>query len=486
MSSTAHFVRSVFALGIAQVFSWGGAIALAIVLPRYLGDEHLGKLAFALACTEFIGLAADLGGATYLAKEIARAPTRAGALTANALAMRLPLSLLIAGVAMVAVSHAGYDPLTRQVLLLLCLGAVLGTAAKVVGATLQGLQQMKPLAAMPLVTKLGYAALAAAFLLHGAGLLTVAAASVAGTALGLAIGTGALLRRVRLPRRLDAAACWAILAGGLPYFIWQAALIVYGQIDSVVLSLLTRDAVVGWYAAAYRIVTIPLFMPVIISTVIFPALAAAADLPTYARIAQQAVRVVVLASLPIVLGIMLLASRIIELFGYPSSFASSIAPMILLAPHILLVGVDMMIGTVLNTRDRQRQWALAAVAAAVLNPLLNLAAIPYTQAVYHNGAIGAAAVTTLTEVFMFAIGLRLLPVGIFGRATSVEAAKCAAAGLGMAATVWLTRDLPIVAPVLLGAVAYGCGCLAFGAVSLGELQQVRLHLQARRPAPAST
>src|SRR5581483_10808760 len=83
VSSTAHFVRSVFALGIAQVLSWVGAIVLAIVLPRYLG------------------------GATYLAKEIARAPARAGALTVNALAMRLPLSLLIAGVAMVAVSHAG-------------------------------------------------------------------------------------------------------------------------------------------------------------------------------------------------------------------------------------------------------------------------------------------------------------------------------------------------------------------------------------------
>src|SRR5262249_50393352 len=199
-----------------------------------------------------------------------------------------------------------------------------------------------------------------------------------------------------------------IFLGGLPFFVWQAALVIYGQTDALILSMLTRDAVVGWYAAAYRIVTIPLFMPTIIMTVVFPALSAAThDRRAYSAIAQRALRVVLLARTPIVVGVMLPPGRLLDQLGYPAEFDPSIVPIILLAPHVLLVGIDMVIGTVLNTRDRQRQWAMAGVAAAVFNPALNLLLIPLAQSRLGNGAIGASTVTTLTELFMLVIGLRL-------------------------------------------------------------------------------
>ena len=55
----------------------------------------------------------------------------------------------------------------------------------------------------------------------------------------------------------------------------------------------------------------------------------------------------------------------------------------------------------------------------------------------------------------------------------------------MAGVVVLTRDLPIVVPVVLGAIVYCGACLVVGAVSLGDLNQVRLHLVQRQAGATS-
>jgi O-antigen/teichoic acid export membrane protein len=183
-----------------------------------------------------------------------------------------------------------------------------------------------------------------------------------------------------------------------------------------------------------------------------------------------------------VLGIMLLSDRLIGFMGYPESFGHSVLPMILLAPHIVLVGVNMVIGTVLQTRDRQRGWALAAVMAAMLNPVLNFVAITYSQDTFGNGAIGASVITTLTEVFMLGAGLYLLPRGVFGSSTLKDASRCVLAGIVMAGVVAAGRELPLPVVVAVGGAVYGLSCLALGAVSLRELGQVLRHVVHRNEA----
>jgi O-antigen/teichoic acid export membrane protein len=487
VGTTRHLVRSLFTLGIAQAFTWIGSALLTILLPRYLGDVNLGKLSFALALTSLVGLLADLGATTYLTREVAREPASAGRLAINLLVMRLPLSVFLAVSNIVFAHLAGFDEFTRQIIEVLSAGIVLSALSSVVMGTLQGLQQMRAMATISVVTKVGYALVAAAFLLIGAGALAVAVVWVSVASLGLISGVIVLLRNIRVTRSIDLSTWRPLLLAGLPFFVWQAALLVYGQIDTVILSFLSTDAVVGWYAVAYRIVMIPVFIPTIVVTVIFPALSAASSEATsFASLARRGVHLISLLSLPMALGIMLLPDKIIYLLGYPTNFDNSIVPLVLLAPHLPLAAIDVMIGTVLNARDRQRQWAIVGVAAAILNPLLNLVAIPYAQANWGNGAIGAATITTFTEVFMLVGGLRLLPKGVFGISTLLDILKCVFGAAVMGGAVWLTRDLPIVVPVAVGGVVYAAMCLATGAVSLGELKEVHLHLRGSAPSQLAT
>jgi O-antigen/teichoic acid export membrane protein len=226
-------------------------------------------------------------------------------------------------------------------------------------------------------------------------------------------------------------------------------------------------------------------------TVTFPALSAATGDPRlFNTIARRAVQVIALTTVPMALGLMVVSGQLIQLFDYPESFANSVIPIALLSASLPLVGINMIVGSVLNARDRQRQWALAGVAAAVFNPALNFIAIPYTQTHFGNGAIGAAAVTSLTEVFLLCAGQVLLPRGVFDRATLTGALKCLLAGVLMAAVVWVARDLPLLLSIPLGAAVYGGATLLLGTVSPGDLRRVRQFVTERRglapaPSPAS-
>ncbi len=486
MWSPTHLLQSILTLGVAQLISWVATAAFTIAIPRYLGDANLGRLAFALAMTTMLGLIADLGVTTYLGKEIARGRLPAAALLANAFTMRIPLGVLAAAASIAIVTVGGKDDETRALVYACCVAMMLDGLGNIFLATLQGLGRMRAVALSLVTTKVLYAALGIGLLVTGAGAMGVVVAGTISLLTGAAISLTAL--RTVLPIRLSVAPWeWRVIARcGFPFFVWQGALTVYSTIDVVMLTFLTRDAVVGWYSAAERIVTITAFVPTVVMTVVFPALnASASDPRAFGLLARRTMHSVVLVSVPLAVGMIVLADRLLGAFGYPPSFGNSVLPLQLLALHIPLAVADTLVGTILVASDRQRQWALTAVAAAILNPMLNLAAIPATQGVFGNGAIGASAVTTATEVFMLVAGLRLLPRGVLDAATLWRLGKVALAGLLITVVVWPLRAFTLPVPIIAGAIAYVATSLAFGAFSFGEARELVRHLRRRTPAAPS-
>jgi O-antigen/teichoic acid export membrane protein len=156
---------------------------------------------------------------------------------------------------------------------------------------------------------------------------------------------------------------------------------------------------------------------------------------------------------------------------------------VLLSATLPLVGINMILGCVLAARDRQRQWAIAGVAAAVLNVSVNFVAIPYTQAHFDNGAIGAAAVTSLTEVMLLGAGLFLCPRGVFDSATVRFVLRCGLAALVMAVLIWPLRDGSVLLTVPFGALVFLVAAFATRAVSSDDVRALRAMLARRGELP---
>jgi len=475
-----RILGNLLALSAVRPLTWLTTIGLTILLPRYLGDVNLGKINFAFAFADWCGLLASFGIATYLAKEVAQRRDRAPSIVFNAVTLRFALALVIGGIAVIVASLIGYDPLTRNLVYLLTAHMLLTVFLGVLIGALQGVQQLRIVALVDAVMKVLQVGLIAVFLLHGHGPIAVAIAYIAGDLVAVAWLLLAVRRRIGFAGPVSWGAWRSILRGGLPFLVWETALLTYARVDVIILAVYADDAVLGWYGAAYRIIAIPLFVPAVLLTVMFPALSAAArDSELFNRMARRAVLLVMLATVPMAFGLMAITENLIDLFGYPREFTNSILPTVLLAAALPLVGLNMMVGAILSARDQQRQWAIAGVIAAVLNVSLNFVAIPYAQTHFDNGAIGAALVTSLTEVFLLVAGQVLLKRGILDARTYVAAGKCMIIGIAMGVVVWLARDLPLVLTVPLGAGFYGLGVLVFGVVSRDDLVQIRALLSRR-------
>lgn len=64
----------------------------------------------------------------------------------------------------------------------------------------------------------------------------------------------------------------ALVKLGLPFVAWNVLVRVRSDLDSIVLGSLLSIQAVGWWSAAQRIVSIPIFVPVMVTTPLLPAL----------------------------------------------------------------------------------------------------------------------------------------------------------------------------------------------------------------------
>jgi O-antigen/teichoic acid export membrane protein len=482
--NAAQLIRSIFALGAAQLITMVASAAAAVLLPRYLGEEGLGRLAFAVGVTTLLAVFADPGITVFVSKTLARGGAAAQGVLGNGIGMRIPLGLAVSALALL-IATVGERGSAVSLVLLCCVAVFIEGFGGILYGALQGLQRMRWIAISLITGKVTFVAVALTLAMAGFGPNGVAVGMIVSVALAAGMNALGLRGAVSLVPRFDLTRWKRIVRGGLPFYVWQASVTVYGGIDVVILGFLAGDVVLGWYAAAYRIVLIPAFVPTIVMTAIFPALTAAAGHRVqFFKLAQRAVHGVLLLSLPMALGVFVLADQIVAMLGYPPGFANSVLPMRLLALHIPLAAVDTLIGTALNASDRQRPWAIAAVTAAVLNPAANLVAIPLSQQLMGNGAVGAAVVTTITELFMLVAGLLLLPRGIFDGPTVRRIVRIALAGVAMTVVLLAFQGTSVPLLVVLGAVAYGLACLALGAVSIDELRDVWRHAARRGSRPA--
>jgi O-antigen/teichoic acid export membrane protein len=186
-------------------------------------------------------------------------------------------------------------------------------------------------------------------------------------------------------------------------------------------------------------------------------------------LANRAARIAVLVATPAAVGIALVAAPFLTLL-YGDEFQRSVPLLQILAIHIPIVSLDIVLGSVVMAADRQRQWVVISVIATIFNPLLNLVAIPQSQRLFDNGAIGAAVVTVLTEAILLVGGIALRPKGVLDRTTVNGLLRIVLASSAMIPVVLLVRTAPLAVQIGAGAVTYVLASLLLRTVSVEEVR----------------
>lgn len=473
----ASVARNTGSMLIAQIITWASSFVLMLFLPRYLGSAGYGRLYLAMSVAMMFQMLIEFGGPYLIAKEVSREPNSTPSLLANSIAIRAGLWVVSIVSMILLCLAAGYPAAVTVLILILGTSKLWEGAGRVLAGCFQGFEMMQYPARGAIVERLSVALCGVTALLLGAGPVTIAIIMASGSLLNAGVQLGYIPRLVpRIPafRWED---CAGLIRAGFPYFLWSIFAVVYYRVDAVMLSLMAPESVVGWYGAAYRLFDVLMFLPSIFSTAVFPVLSRLwKDGPdSISATTRKSLEVILLAGIPISIGVYAGAEQIIGfLFGL-KEYAPSVVLLRIFASGLLLVYIDFILISALVASDRHRQWSTAAFVAMLVNAVLNVLMIPYAQTALGNGGIGSAIATLMTELLVMCMALFLMPDGLLERADAGVSLKGIVAGAFMALSIYAMdfAGVPLLLRLAAGGAVYAFALLALKAVPESDRAIIR-------------
>jgi len=448
--------RNVSILASAQLITWTMTLLWTLVVPRALGPSGLGTIMAAWSITGILGVVLGLGTRNYLVRESVVRPESAPGLIGTALVLRIVLSPLLIVAAVVYGELVGWTGDAQTVLYLAAAATIFVQIAEPLQAGFQATERMEYLAYSDVISKSGQGLVGIVIVLLGFGTVGVTACWAVMTGVVVVLDLYWLHGLVRIDWRTNVRRMVTVARASLPYWAFGLFFMLYLWIDFVMLSLLTSDEVVGWYAVPTRLFQTMMFLPVAVAT---------AWLPHFVRgfeesdeklkqAARQPVELVLLLSLPIAALTAAAADPVINLL-YGSDYANSVPVMAILGLCIPAMYMNIMLSQVLIAMNRQSTWTWVMAVTTVINPLFNLALIPFAQHEWDNGAIGAAISLLLTELVVVAAGVWLIGRRVF------DAGSVRRAALGLVAATVSGLVTYFGEPVVGWVAALALGILAF-------------------------
>jgi O-antigen/teichoic acid export membrane protein len=448
--------RNVTFLAVSQLITWTMTLLWTLVVPRSLGPEGLGTIMAAWSVTGILGVVLGLGTRNYLVRASVVDPEESGRLVGTALVLRIVSSPLVLGAAIAYGEIVGWGREQRIALYLAAAAQVFVQIAEPMQAAFQSLERMEYLAYSDVINKSAQGLLGIVVVLAGAGVIGVMACWFVMTAVVVGLDLYWLRGLLRIDLRTTFRRMARLARDSLPYWAFGVFFMVYLWIDFVMLSLLTTTEEVGWYSVPTRLFQTLMFLPVVVSTAFLPKFVRGFEEggDRLRRAAQAPVELVLLLSLPICAATAILARPLIDTL-YGSAYDKSVSVMVILGLCIPAMYMNIMLSQVLVAMNRQANWTWVMAATTVINPLFNLALIPWTHDRWDNGAIGASVSLFLTEIIVVTAGFVMVGALVFDRSTIRRAVLGTVAAGAMWAVAYKTSPtVGSIAGFLLGLLTF--------------------------------
>ncbi len=293
-------------------------------------------------------------------------------------------------------------------------------------------------------------------LLAGFRVLAVTAVAAFAAAINLIIQWRHLRRITALPFRPKPVEMRYLLHSSAPLLASSAFLVLYQQMDIIIISLLVNERTVGWYGSADQLFSTLLFVPTVMMTAVFPAISRLfiSDSSGMLGVSRKSFELMILMSIPIGLGLFLVGTPLVRLL-FGDEFIPSGVILSLFGIVLILTYINIFLGSTFISMDRHNQWTAVMAVATIITIPLDLWLVPLTNLAFGNGGIGGALSFIITEGLMMVVGLILLPKGIIDRSSAWLALRTVLAGVVMVAVVWNFRNQFLPVPVFIGMAVFG-------------------------------
>ena len=448
--------------------------ALRIALGHYLDDVDFGKLTFAISVGLIFSTLGELGLTPIVVKEVARSRERAGSYLGSSLFLRILIGFPLYGALCLATRLWKNESDFRTIVALVGLSILLNLFVLVASAVFQAQEKMMYVAIGQTVESLLKTIGSIALLGMGFGLLSVGWVMVAAAAARLLTTSWFVTRLESFRFTVAPRSAWPLLGASIPFFLWAICDTIYSGIGVPLLSVLSGNAVTGWYGAASGFVETFMYLPIIFQMALLPILSRqfVSNWPEFRLTFEKAFYGFCLVTPPIALGTFALAHQMIGLIYPLDQFANAAPVLRVQSLGFIPLFFNILFATVLFATDKQRYLTLAAAACTLISPILNLIFIPYFQRTAGNGGIGVAWTSNLIELLLFFVSLAAMPRQLLGSREWSISGRALLAGIVMATIVSSQTTLGLAAMLVIGAITYLGGCLVFGVARIEELKDL--------------
>jgi O-antigen/teichoic acid export membrane protein len=375
-------------------------MGVTIVLARYLGAESYGLYQRAEALVLLFAVVANLGLDMILTREVARDPAAAGRSFWTVAACKVGLSFLALAGVLLLVPVRGYEGTLAAAIRLFGVLLVVNALVQTADAVMQGVQAMRELAAVTVFAQIVWTAGALACVWGDQGLLWIIGALIVSAMAHLVVALVVLHRqgvvRFQGPRWERAR---YYLREALPLAFAASFVILYQQIDAVMLGDLRGNAEVGWYKAGAKVLLAFSILRESFMIAVFPVLAALVrEAPErVGPVFTRAVRYQIIVALLFILGLIAFSRVATFVFGPEFRPTSQLLPLLgwITIPQV----VSITSGRTLIAAGYQNRLVLSTSLSLVANVGLNLFLIP------RFGIFGAAWASIASECLVAGLNL---------------------------------------------------------------------------------
>ncbi|MEG4028056.1 MULTISPECIES: flippase [unclassified Microcoleus] len=414
-----------------QILQMGLGLFVGLWVARYLGPTQFGLLNYAIAFVSLFSSVATMGLGTLVVRNIARDPECKNETLGTAFGLQFTggcITLLFT-VTVIALLKPN-DTLTRWLVGIIAAGTIFN-AFEAINFWFQSQIQSK----YTVLAKNSVCFLVAAVRI---GLVTIKAPllAFAWVRLGEVALVGiAYVYFYKLTGNkikdwhFSWERCKELLSESWPIILSGLAVYVYSKTDQIMLGAMNQNAQLGYYAAAVKISEICDFLPMIISSSIFPKLAnlRKTNYEEYLNKFQIYSDIMIFLWLGVAIPISLLSPWIVHLL-YGEKYAKSAAVLALYVWAQFGSNFGVARSTYLNIEGQLRYGLYLTVVGSIFNVALNFFLIP------KYGAFGATAATLITYFYVIILVNFLIkelrPFGNFiWRSLNLYKAACRIRGL---------------------------------------------------------
>ncbi|AKB46569.1 hypothetical protein MSKOL_0792 [Methanosarcina sp. Kolksee] len=401
METAKKIAKNSGVLFFSQVFSYILGLFYVMYTARYLGAEGFGIISFALSFSGILGIFTDLGLDTLTVREVARDKSLASKYLGNTFTMKIILSILTVSLTALIFNLISYPAQTIKVVYIVTFSVIVSSFSKTFYSIFRANEKMEYEAFGQILNSLlMLLGVLISIKMH----LDIVYFAIIYLVVSVIVLIYSLIicfvKFIILKPAVNGLFWKNTIKEALPFGLTGVFVTIYYWIDSVMLSLMQGNEVVGLYNVAYKLIMALLFIPSVINVTIFPSMAIyyVTSRKYYALLYEKYFKYMFIIGFPIGIGTTLLANRIISLL-FGEGYQNSIIALQILVWSSVAIYIGGAFARLLETSNKQMIITKCAGICMIENIILNLLFIP------NYSYIGASCATVLTELTSLTFGI---------------------------------------------------------------------------------